>query len=175
MYFPTNYHNSDSDASFIETLSEFDALLMSVFYDNVIIAGDFNVDFSHNNCRILSITEFMNTRKLLCVDLNYPINFTYASDNGRAHSRPDHILTSVNFSDCISDVAAVHSADNFSDHLPLTFSLVADIPISGSSSTEQSISDLEALTKVCWHKITPVHTDHYLETLSKLLPRSLSF
>ena len=30
VYFPTNYHNSDSDASFIETLSELDALLMSV-------------------------------------------------------------------------------------------------------------------------------------------------
>ena len=113
----------------------------------------------------------MNTHKLVCVDLNYPVNFICASDDGRVHSRPVHVLTSVNFSDCISDVAAVHSADNFSDHLPsFNFSLVADTPISGSSITEQSISGLEALPKVCWYKITPEHTDHYLETLSKPLP-----
>ena len=126
VYFPTDYrHNSDSEGSFIETLAELEALLMSVTHDNVIIAGDFNVDLKGSGQRRQSIIDFMHSHDLVCADYpNTNIEYTYCSDNGRSHSWPDHVLVSSRYSNILNSVSVICSPENFSDHLrPLSFSI----------------------------------------------------
>ena len=52
VYLPTDYGTSDSCNSFSESLAELEGFVSSHSYDNLIICGDFNVDFSHSghNC-----------------------------------------------------------------------------------------------------------------------------
>ena len=80
-----------------------------------------------------ALASFFNLLELMALNtmrfffgLNYSINYTYANDSGRACSQPSHTSTliSANYSDFTSNIAALHSANNFSDYLSLTFSLL---------------------------------------------------
>ena len=95
--------------------------LIPQVFDNIIIAGDFNVDFNHHSTSSEYLIRFMNDLQLCAVDVLscYNINFTYERDDGLVHSWPDHILTFNYCAGDISTVKCIHSPDNFSDHVPL--------------------------------------------------------
>ena len=46
IYLPTDYGNQDSQDRFAESLNELRGFIDSQSYDNMIVAGDFNVDFT---------------------------------------------------------------------------------------------------------------------------------
>ena len=68
VYFPTNYNTEASDARFNETLAELEAFLQTVSYDDLIISGDFNVDFRNKISRTEALKEFMLNYNLICSD-----------------------------------------------------------------------------------------------------------
>ena len=123
VYLPTDYGTSDSNNSFLETLSELEGFISSNPYDNVIIFGDFNVDFSRPGHNSSHLTSFMHDYGLVCADLDSGIQYTYRRDDHSSFSRPDHIITLEHYAHLIKDISCSENVDNFSDHLPLSFTL----------------------------------------------------
>ena len=69
--------------------------IQSVPFDNIVICGDFNVDFKRTGHFLSSLTQFMLSHNLVSVDCIFPIDYTYCRDDNSAHSWPDHILTTM--------------------------------------------------------------------------------
>ena len=115
----TDYSTDASHVAFSESLCELDGIISAETYDNVIIAGDFNVDFSRSGPNCSNLSMFMQSNNIVCVDQLFNINFTYHKDDYSCFSSPDHILTSSDYAYLIDHVFTHDSAENFSDHLSL--------------------------------------------------------
>ena len=48
VYLPTDYNTPELNNSFLETLAELEGFISSYSYDNLILCGDFNVDFDRD-------------------------------------------------------------------------------------------------------------------------------
>ena len=121
VYLPTNYNTDDSNNAFLESIAELDGFISAQSFDNLIICGDFNVDFSHNNNNCVVLSDPMCTYDLIRAASNSSISYTYRRDDMSAHSWPDHVLLKY-FMHIVKEVACEDSVDNFSDHLPLYLS-----------------------------------------------------
>ena len=87
VYLPTNYGTIHSDNIFRETLAEIRGFLDSCQYDNVVIAGDFNVDFTQSSNPLSYLKSFMLELNLCAVDLaSSDISFSYERDDGAVRS-----------------------------------------------------------------------------------------
>ena len=120
VYMPTDYGTVDSYNAYLETLSELEGFISNQTFDNLIICGDFNVDFTRANrhCNILS--SFMHSFNLVQADINSDVTFT---DDFTVFSWPDHVISLNHHAHLIKEVSCEDSVDNFSDHLPLSFSI----------------------------------------------------
>ena len=107
-------------------------------YDNLIICGDFNVDFSRGGHNCSSLVSFMYDFNLVRTDVNPNINYTYRRDDHTSFSWPHHILTLSQYRNLIDNIACSESVDNFSDHLPLSFSIAIAHPLKLSSTLNLS-------------------------------------
>jgi len=82
VYLPTN--NLSSQDLYRETLAELCGFLDSHSFDNLVIAGDFNVDFSKSSSiHHALLSDFIENLDLHSVDLDFAhhIKFTYESDD----------------------------------------------------------------------------------------------
>ena len=115
----------------------------------------------------------MHSANLVCVDCNFPIGYTYHRDDNRAKSWPDHILTYPYHSALVTNVSTLSCVDNFSDHLPLSFSHNLAFPVPHcapvSVSPQSSAHDAQN-PSVSWSKITPDHINHYCQCVVGNLP-----
>jgi hypothetical protein len=138
------------------------------------MAGDFNVDFTKpsRNCAILD--TFMQTFDLCRGDSSSDITFTYRRDDHQSFSWVDHIICSSAISSSISSVTTSDSVDNFSDHLPVFFTLKSStfslnpMPalIGQSSSISTSLS-----SRINWSNITEENISNFQRRLQNNLPR----
>ena len=154
----------------METLAELKGFIDSVFFDNIVLAGEFNVDFGRASSFRSLLQSFLDDLNLCSADLSFShsIDFTYERDDGLVRSWPDHVLTLVHHSDRIHDVSCIHSANNFSDHSPLSFCIkIAPIaPVSlGSLPSSQCSSDV-----ICWSEISASDVENYHQALTDNLP-----
>ena len=120
-------------------IAELEGFIASHSFDNLVICGDFNVvDFSRGGFRVHSLNTFMNQHSLACTDLDSDISYTYRRDDHANFSWPDHIPTLMHHAHMITGVGACDGVDNFSDHLPLFFTLVFDWPLPSSITLKKS-------------------------------------
>ena len=80
MYFPADYGTSDSN-KFLETVAELEGFVLSQKYDNAIICGDFNVDFSRSDHNLDHLMSFMHDYNPISADLNSDNKYTYRSND----------------------------------------------------------------------------------------------
>ena len=123
VYLPSNYGTQKSNDLFRETIAELHGFLDACTYDNLLVAGDFNVDFDHQSSSNYALLQaFMQEFYLYATDLDYKhqIVHTYERDDGLVRSWPDHIMTLQQHTKLIDNITCIHSASNFSDHLPLS-------------------------------------------------------
>ena len=94
VYLPLFDGSGESSNEFLVTLEELEGFIDRYRSDNVIIAGDFNVDFNRNSVNRHNLVNFMNDLHLVSADQmsDYGISYTYMRDDGGAHSWPDHFL-----------------------------------------------------------------------------------
>ena len=123
VYLPTNYGSDESTTTFRETIAELEGFLLSQMYDYVIIAGDFNVDFAKVSPNRAILEYFMQAFDLVRGDICSDISFTYRRDNHQFCSWVDHVICSSAISSTISNIISIDSVDNFSDHLPVFFTM----------------------------------------------------
>ena len=105
VYLPTDYSNAASQSSFSESLCELDGIISAEHFDDVVIAGDFNVDFSRPGSNCSNLSTFMSTNNLVSVDQLFNIHYTYHKDDYSCFSSPDHVLTSSNYVHLIDHVS----------------------------------------------------------------------
>ena len=173
VYLPTNYGTEYSDALFVEAIGELEGFIQCTSFDCLFVCGDFNVDFNHSSCRRSVLSAFMHSINVVSVDCNFPIGYTYHRGDNLAQSWPDHILTYPYHSMLVSNVSTLSCVDNFSDHLPLSFSLNLSFPphCSPVSVTHDSSAQDSKTPSVSWFKITPSHNDQYCQCVACNLPQ----
>ena len=176
VYLPTDYYNTTSQLAFSESLCELDGLLSAEHFDSIIIAGDFNVDFTRSGPNCSNLYALMSSNNLVSVDQMYTINYTYHKDDISCFSSPDHILTSSNYSHLIDDVFAHDSAENFSDHLSLhfTFKFAGMLSIPSSVCSPRTAVNCHSPTNpsqsINWYKVTPNDISSFCDNIVTTLP-----
>ena len=96
---------------------------MAQTYDHVIIAGDFNVDFTKPSPNRMVLQCFMQDFDLDRGDAHSDISFTYRRDDHLSTSWVDHIVCSSAIVNNFNSINTQDSIDNFSDHVPMFFTL----------------------------------------------------
>ena len=136
------------------------------------ICGDFNVDFSRSNNNSLLLSDLMKTHNLVQADLCSNISYTYRRDDMSAHSWPDHVLTSRHLMHLVKEISCVDYVDNFSDQLPLFFSLALSPQATPKNKSRESRSSLgsPSNTRVAWDQISSVHLASYCNLIQQNLP-----
>ena len=123
VYLPTDYGNLDSQDWFAESLNELRGFIDSQSYDNMIVAGDFNVDFTRLSVNRDVLLSFVSDLDLSIEDMCDLSQYSYMRDDGLVSSWPDHILTSSCHLDNLTVFGFFQSLESFSDHLPLHFNI----------------------------------------------------
>ena len=170
VYLPTDYCNTTSQLAFSESLCELDGLLSAEHFDSIIIAGDFNVDFTRSGPNCSNLSALMSSNNLVSVDQMYTINYTYHKDDFSCFSSPDHILTSSNYSHLIDDVFAHDSAENFSDHLSLHFMLSIPSSVCSPRSAVNCHSPTNQSQSINWYEVTPNDISSFCDNIVTTLP-----
>ena len=150
---------------FNSVLHEISGLCGSSCYDNIIIGGDFNTDFSRRqSLHTVSLEHFLSEEELRCArDLENSTEFTYESTTGN-RSNIDHFFVSSNLLSHQMECKTQHDADNFSDHgvLSLTMPLTVD-------NTHPATSVPQVRLK--WDEADATSLDDYQSKLSRSLSR----
>ena len=173
VYLPTNYGSDESTTTFREAIAELEGFLLTQTYDRVVITGDFNVDFAKDGPNRTILECFMQAFDLVRGDICSDISFTYRRDDHQSFSWVDHVICSSAILNTISNIISTDSADNFSDHLPVFFTLncsalsthIRPISIGQTNSTSDSLS-----TKINWSKITEDDIRNFQHLLQHNLP-----
>ena len=90
----------------------------------MIIAGDWNTDFSRSCSFTDTVLSFLHDLDLSLVDLSQSddVQFTYLGHDG-SKSWLDHVAVSTPFHSVVSSVHMLLDVRNLSDHNPLAISL----------------------------------------------------
>ncbi len=99
---------------------------------DVIIAGDFNCDFSKKDTFISkSLKKMMKETKMHSIDLLLPQSFSLTYYKGETQSHLDHVLVKKRFSR-IESVKIIKDGENIGDHLALE--IIAELRTGGKPS-----------------------------------------
>ena len=163
VYLPTNYATVESTNLYRETVAELSGFLESCIFDNLVVVGDFNVDFSCTSPSSCILQSFMESFNLHSVDQDFGhcISHTYekSGEGGCVQSWLDHnIMISRHYTSMITDISCIHLADNFSDHLPLVFQLTLSQTISHSSVPSKSQGQSSTIN---WSTISEQNVEVY--------------
>ena len=170
VYLPTDYGNQDSQDRFAESLNELSGFIDSQSYDNMIIAGDFDVDFTRLSVNRDVLLTFISDLDLSIADMcdsSPPIQYSYIRDDGLVSSWPDHILTSSCHLDNLTVMGCFQSLENFSDHLPLHFNI--KFPNSFPALTTPS-TDVSSSLCIDWSQASLEVIDNYCQCILSQLP-----
>ncbi len=146
MYLPTNYGTSASHDKFLYSLRELDGFIDCHQFDNLLIGGDFNVDFSQTSTHSTHLNGFMCDQSLSSADL------PFISDNNII------ILCFL--------VKRLDIGSNLSDHYPLAVSLFFDCTSSPSVPVASVASN--SAQSIAWHHATKQQLALYCDAVAKL-------
>ena len=119
VYMPTDERCLGSNFYvFQDVLSEISVICQNNETQNVIICGDFNVDFSRNSPQVAELLEFCAQEHIIpCLESSYSsVNYTFENSSG-ARSTIDHCLVSQNLFQDLKSYNDYSSIHNESDHI----------------------------------------------------------
>ena len=156
VYMPCDDNSNANYEEYGDTLYEMITLIESYKGHDIIIGGDFNVDFSRNNSRNLRIlSQFINDEQLNCITLRCPRD-TFTFENSR-HNRSfiDHFIVSERLNNCIAYV--YDEGDNLSDHKPITIETTLTTNLIPNKNVSRHIIE--------WDKASSEHKREYKDLL----------
>ena len=171
VYLPFNDGSILSSNEFLITLGELEGFIDRHSPDNVIIAGDFNVDFSRSTTNCQHLLKFMNDLELVPADQISVsgVSYTYMRDDGQACSWPDHFLCSRRSASHFSNFRCLDSGSNLSDHSPLACSYSIDLKSPPTPSCTHSFNSSKQC--IAWHKATSDNISDYCDKVSICMPQ----
>ena len=172
VYLSTDYSTPESNNSFLETLAELEGFISSYSYDNLILCGNFNVDFDRGGHNANHLLSFMRDLNLVRADLCSNVKYTYRRDDQMSRSWPDHIITLSHYVHLINDVACNECVDNFSDHLLLSCTMRITHPLRLVSSQSQYPvnSQVPDTRRVDWSRVSDHDCDNYCDYIRQHIP-----
>ena len=172
VYLPFNDGSKESCRDFIITLGELEGFIDRFNADNIIIAGDFNVDFKRSSANCQHLLNFMTDLDLVSVDQSFAsvIDYTYSRDDDSAHSWPDHFLTYRSFAHKFTNFRCLDSGSNLSDHTPLAGSLSINLVQNVYPVLPPDNPSSIPLSHCAWHKATDEDITFYCDLVSSDLP-----
>ena len=121
IFLPCDTNDSISSDAFLHEISLCETILDNYHDHEVILGGDFNVDFNRNFNNTTLLSDFCKRCNLVSADFHTDrsIDFTFNFNNER-FSIIDHFIVSESlFKFSIDSVCVIHEVDNLSDHEPL--------------------------------------------------------
>ena len=167
VYLPTDYRSTTATDQLVDTLGELCGFISTVPHDFLIIAGDWNTDFSRSCSFTDTVLSFVHDLNLSLVDLSFSddVQFTYLGHDG-SKSWLDHVAVSTPFRSMVNSVHSILDGRNLSDHSPLAFSL--DFSVFTVDCPPAAFK----LNSCAWFKATPENISQYqaavLQSLIKL-------
>ena len=169
VYMPVNDNSQESFDVYGDVLYELLTIIDLYRGHDLIIGGDFNVDFNKNetrNSRLLK--QFIDEEALNCVSLQCS-NTEYTFENTVGNrSFIDHFIVSESLINCYVNVS--HDGNNLTEHKPITLKTTCSSIILQNKTIFRSSID--------WDKVNNDHVgnykqlqNHYLSQLT--LPNSL--
>ena len=154
--------------TYLSCLGDLDGFIESQCYDNVIVAGDFNVDFSRSGSSTRLLQSFMNDRHLSAADLAFEdsVKFTYERDDGLARSWVDHVVCNNSLIPLLSNIDSVSTGTNLSDHHLLNFNVNITISTCSVSSCSSGVS----FSGFDWDKATASQFEGCRDNVAARLP-----
>ena len=150
-------NDDNSDVNFYlygDVLSELSSLIALHDGYDIILGGDFNVDFDRPSRNLTLMLQFLTNEALVRVStVTSNGNYTYESATGN-RSAIDHFLVSESINNSYSGFSIVNDALNLSHHLPIQIetNLSARVALGKSKSKIRSLD---------WDKATPFHLSNY--------------
>jgi len=121
VYLPCDMNDSINSDAFLHEISLCETILDNYHDHEIILGGDFNVDFNGNFNNTTLLSGFCKRCNLVSADFHTDssIDFTFNFNNER-FSIIDHFIVSESlFKFSIDSVCVIHEVDNLSDHEPL--------------------------------------------------------
>lgn len=159
-------NNGDNADEFSDHLFAIEQLCTSNIDCNVIVGGDFNVDFSRLCIHSALLRSFCDNLDLHPdVDHRYSsVDYTYNFNMNRFSTLDHFLLSSVLFECMVTSIDVIHDVSNLSDHEPLILIL--------NLATEHNVLPNDTRTqqpRVSWAKSNAAHRDRYRIELSNRL------
>ena len=144
VYMPNDNDTEESYSMYGDILSEISSIMNLYEHSNLIIGGDFNVDYNRTNSRNLNLLkEFLTLESLACATLDITENnFTRIGSNGEK-SFIDHFIV------CNKDnykVDVIYDGQNLSDHMPVNIQTVMNCELITKSNVTSLKHDWNNLT-----------------------------
>ena len=148
----------------VDTLSQISCIIGDCEVNSILLAGDFNCDFSRNSPHVAAVREFIAANDLfLC--LNHPtsdVDYTFECKASGSFSLIDHFAVSNEIFAEITKYCTVSSIDNSSDHDAVVCKMNIDVSYVPKSTRKFS-------PRPAWHKATDDMIEQYQQTLDYLL------
>ena len=127
VYFPTDTQTVNfNEQDLLGCIASIENILENNVFDQAILCGDFNCDFSRNTRFVETVTEFMNNQSFSDAWSYFPdVEFSYSDPSDQYFSLVDHFLLDNAVSDCVVRAGVTHRGDNVSGHSPIF--LVLDV------------------------------------------------
>ena len=166
VYLPTDPGTIDyNDQELCETMGAIQNVLDTTNASQVILAGDFNCDFSRQTGHVNDVKTFVENLGFQMSWSRFSVDFTHFTiRNGVTFKHTlDHFFWSQGTDRDILDAGVIHHVDNDSDHHPI-FCCFKMPPIAAT----QEKSSLRK-PKPNWRKSSPVEKESYKQVLAEKL------
>ena len=148
----------------LEILNDLLFLQADITHDAMLVAGDFNTDFSRTSPQVTAVQEMLKVAKLrsgidhTCANIMY----TFESKGSQVRSIIDHICSSSVMYECLDEYYTLQDVLNMSDHDALLASFRIDI----TSMTKRPRS---FTPRPAWYKAEPKDITMYSNNVDHLL------
>ena len=125
VYMPNDDNSDNSYDIFGDVLSQVSSI-RSTYDQDIIIGGDFNVDFHRNNSKNLNLLkQFLQVEDLKCATLDIVNNNFTREDRFSSRSFIDHFIVNNNI--LYSNIDVMYNGNNLSDHNPVVIKTAHNI------------------------------------------------
>ena len=145
VYMPNDNDSNDINMLYGDVLSEISSIISNYEHD-IIISGDFNVDYNRINSQNLNLLkQFVHLEELECVTLKITQNNFTREDTLGSRSFIDHIIVNNHVS--YTDLNVLYNGHNLSDHNPVTIQTNHNVTETRNNLTKYRVIDWENATK----------------------------
>ena len=168
VYMPIDDGSTHSFEEMGDILSEIESIAKLYSDRQILVCGDFNVDFSRNSVNLNLLKNFMKAESLAsCYHIFNDDSFTYISPSGNK-SYIDHILLKSEDVDIILNHKIWIEGENLSDHNPVFL----EVKINSSDLLQKNKTETKSMINfvgVNWSKASNEDINYYKFVLDQLL------